>query len=373
MHLERERQDRERAGLARQRDVAGRQHVPALVVPQADRDRTRVGEPAQLLLAGQRLAAERLQRAPEHRHARGRAIGVDERLAGHQQLDGARRRRRGLERPAPFGDPLATAGGERRPERLRVGLARERRVEPLESPGRLQQQRRRVAAAALRERQPRLQTLHPRALEVVELPELGDRQQLLRGVAGSGLVLGLRGRERSLGALLRVGGQGRRSARGRRRPRPGRRAPVPAPPSARARPPHPRRGRRPPRRGARRGGRDRGPDRSRRRAHGAPPGAPRASLLGRPPSARADGRTRRACRSRTGRRPRPAPPPPRRSPAARTRARAAQRRRPARRRPRGRAGACPRAASRTAGGSSPRSGPRAAQPGARTRRQARPP
>ena len=91
VHLQREREHRQGARVARQLDVAGRQHVPALVLPQADRHQARVQQTLHLVLARERLVAERGQRAPQDRHRGRSAVRDQERLSRHQQLGGARR------------------------------------------------------------------------------------------------------------------------------------------------------------------------------------------------------------------------------------------------------------------------------------------
>ena len=68
------------------------------------------------------------------------------------------------------------------------------------------------------------QPLHAGALELVERAELGQREQVERGLGGAGLVLGLRRGERALGAprgidrqrrrALEEGGRGGQSAAG---------------------------------------------------------------------------------------------------------------------------------------------------------------
>ena len=108
------------------------------------------------------------------------------------------------------------AGGQRRSERLRERLPRERRVERLEPARGQHQQRRRVGAAPLCEGQPRTQTIGEGELELVQRAECGDREQAERGVGRARVVLGLRRRERAFRAPRGVGGQRRGALQERR-------------------------------------------------------------------------------------------------------------------------------------------------------------
>ena len=96
---------------------------------------------------------------------------------------------------------------DRRAERLEVRLARLREIERFERSGGVEQQRRGVAAAPEREHDLGAQACEPGPLEVVQRAQLGDHQQLERGVRGRRLELGLRGGERAPAAPRRVGGQ----------------------------------------------------------------------------------------------------------------------------------------------------------------------
>jgi hypothetical protein len=66
----------------------------------------------------------------------------------------------------------------RRDDRLEVCLPSQRWVKGLEAPCGTQQQRRRVAAALVRERDLGAQPLQPRPLERVERPQLGGSQEV---------------------------------------------------------------------------------------------------------------------------------------------------------------------------------------------------
>jgi hypothetical protein len=85
-----------------------------------------------------------------------------------------------------------------------VGLARERRVQWLESPGRLEQERRRVAAARLRERDLRVKQLSPSTVELGQRSRLRHCQQSQRRVGRARAVLAGRRGQRALGTALRV-------------------------------------------------------------------------------------------------------------------------------------------------------------------------
>ena len=158
---ERDRQHGQRAGLAGERTPRGGERVPDLVVPQVLRDAA-----ARATASGCSSCSATRSRgtrsAPLERRRAGRvALCEQRRQAVEEQVARrARRRRRGAGglRPPPARRPIAeTAGEHRRGERLQVRLARQRRVERLEPPGGVEQQRRRVAAAPQRERDLRAQ------------------------------------------------------------------------------------------------------------------------------------------------------------------------------------------------------------------------
>jgi hypothetical protein len=113
--------------------------VPALVIPQVDRHDAGVGQPTQLVVAGQRLAPERLQRPPQDRQADSRPVGDHQRLAQKQQLTRTRLRGSGAQRSRGLLERLALTGRERRLERFDVRVAGEGRGERLEAAGRAQQ------------------------------------------------------------------------------------------------------------------------------------------------------------------------------------------------------------------------------------------
>ena len=186
--------------------------VPRLIVGQRPGDAAGQPQPAQLVLLGERLVPERAQRDLQRRRPRDVALAGEEGEPVQQQIAGARgglpvggqNGRGDLARIAPAHQAV---GGERSRERLEVGLARERRIQRLEPPGRLEQQRRSVAAARHRERDLRVQQLGTGSLELVQRPRLRHRQQPQRRVGRAGLVLALGGEERTLRPAPRIGRQ----------------------------------------------------------------------------------------------------------------------------------------------------------------------
>ena len=375
--VERVREQVERAGVTREAHAAGRERVPELVVPEILREAARQPEPAAILSAAVGFA-ERPQRPRERRDGRRVPLGVPRHEGVEEQVGRALGLRPGR-RACGLGDlALVRTGSEapgvhRRRDRLEVGLAGHLGVERIEPPGRLQQQRRRVAPAPAPEHDLRAQPLQPRALELVDRPERGAVQQVGRGRGVGDVELRLRRGERALRRAGRGPGSARRRAAGTRRPRRARHGPARAPRSApsRRRPPRPG----PPSRArdARRTGRGRRPGRSSRRAPGARRGGRSDATRGRPPSGRADAGSARVRPARSDGRPRRAARPRRRSRAGRRRATAGSGR-PAARPPPSGAGAASRAeAPGRAGGRCARCGsPTAARRGARTRPPPRP-
>ena len=200
-------------------------------------------EPAQPLFSGDIHAAEGAYRLPEHRHRRWVALSYHQRQAVQQQIGracGPRRRGRGTCGRGYFPHTAAkgqAAREQRGGQRLQVGLARQPHVERLELPGRLQQQRGRVAAAAGRERDLPAQQIGPGALKLVQRPGLGRGQQRQRRIERAGLILGLSSGQRPLRPPRRLERQrdGALKERGRRGQataclRPAARNPRPVPP-----------------------------------------------------------------------------------------------------------------------------------------------
>ena len=186
------------------------QLVPRLVVGQRPGDAAGQPQPAQLVLLGERLVTERAQRDLQRRRRRDVALVGEEGEPVEQQIAGARRGlpvggqngRRDLARIASAHQPV---GGKGRRERFEVGLARERRVQRLEPPGRLEQQRRSIATPRHREGDLRVQQLGTRLVELVQRPRLRDRQQPQRRVGRAGLVLAFCGEQRTLRPASRIG------------------------------------------------------------------------------------------------------------------------------------------------------------------------
>ena len=186
-----------------------RQLVPRRVVGQRPGDAGGQPEPAQLVLLGESLVAERAQGGLQRRRRRDVALMGEECEAVEQQIAGARGRlpaggqhgRRDFARVATANQAV---GGESGRERFEVGLAREPRIQRFEPPGRVEEQRRSIAPARRRERDLRLQQLGSGLVELVQRPRLGDRQQSQRRLARAGLVLACCGEERTLCAALRI-------------------------------------------------------------------------------------------------------------------------------------------------------------------------
>ena len=209
--VERVREQVERAGVTREAHAAGRERVPELVVPEILREAARQPEPAAILSAAAGFA-ERPQRPRERRDGRRvplgepRHEGVEEQVGRALGLR-AGRRARGLGDLALVRTGSEAPGVHRRRDRLEVGLAGHLGVERIEPPGRLQQQRRRVAPAPAPEHDLRAQPLQPRALELVDRPERGAVQQVGRGRGVGHVELRLRRGERALHAPGGVWGQ----------------------------------------------------------------------------------------------------------------------------------------------------------------------
>ena len=195
----------ERAGVARQAHAVVREDVPELVVPQV---RCQAAGQAQPAPVGFRFR-ERPQCLRERGDARGVALGEPrgERVEEHvarvrcgptlRRTDGFRHlalARTGPEAPRVHG----------RRHRLEVGLAGHRGVERVQPPGRLKQQRRRIATAPGGERDLRTQPLQPRALELVDRRELGGAEKRGRGLGVGHVELGLRRVEQAVDAHRRV-------------------------------------------------------------------------------------------------------------------------------------------------------------------------
>jgi hypothetical protein len=100
-----------------------------------------------------------------------------------------------FQRTAPLGE---TARERCRIERIEVGFTRERNIQQLKSPGRLEQQRRSVVAVARSERDLGAKHVDLRAPEPIERSRLGDANQSKRRIERAGFVLGLGRGQRAL-------------------------------------------------------------------------------------------------------------------------------------------------------------------------------
>ena len=136
------------------RTPRGREHVPELVVPEILREAARQPQPAPILSAAVGFA-ERAQRPRERRDGRRVPLGEPRDEGVEEQVGRALglrpgRRARGLGDLALVRACSEAPGEHRRRDRLEVGLAGHLGVERIEPPGRLEQQRRRVAPAPAR-------------------------------------------------------------------------------------------------------------------------------------------------------------------------------------------------------------------------------
>ena len=142
---ERDGQRGERAGAARELEMARGELVPRLIIGQRPGDAAGQPQPAQLVLLGEPLVPERAQRDLQRRRPRHVALAGEQGEPVQQQIAGARRGlpvggQNGCGDLARIARPHQAVGGERSRERLEVRLAREPRVQRLEPPGRLEQQ-----------------------------------------------------------------------------------------------------------------------------------------------------------------------------------------------------------------------------------------
>ena len=231
--------------------------------PQSPGDVARQPQPAQLLLLGDGLLAERAQRGLQRRRSGGVALGDEEREPVEQQVArargaaptprrGRRRRSRACRRRAPAGRPTGTPRTRRGRSRARASASSgsSRRAASSSSGG---ASRPRVVAKMICARSSCARALSSSSSG----PACATASRLSAASGRTRLVLALRGHQRTPRPARRIGGQlggALVEGRGRRhaatRPRRGR-------PSARARRRRPRRARPSPARGARRGGRDR--------------------------------------------------------------------------------------------------------------------
>ena len=179
----RERKNGERAGIASEPKLAGRQLMPRLVLPQIGRDTARKPKPANVVLAVAIVFGYRSQRSPERRHACRVAVGEAGRQTVEEQVDCPRRLRGpgcgagGLSHVQHAGAAAQAAGENRGCQRFEVRLTREPGVQRFEALRRPEQQRGSVASASQSEGELRAQPLQPSTLQLVERPLFGRGQQ----------------------------------------------------------------------------------------------------------------------------------------------------------------------------------------------------
>ena len=181
--VERQRQDGQRAGVAGELDLSGGEHEPAFVVPQIHGGAAREPQPADPVLAGELVGAERPQCPLQHRRSGGIPLRVQHRKPVEEKIWRSRWfRRRGcpacrIRRLAHAVAGAQATGGDRRGQRLQIGHARNAGIERLEPFGRLEQQGWGVSATVDGELDLTAQQLHLRALELVQRSGLCDGNQ----------------------------------------------------------------------------------------------------------------------------------------------------------------------------------------------------
>ena len=277
--------------------------VPRLITAKPAGDAGGQPQPAQLVLLGERLVAERAQRDRQRRCRRRVSLAGEQSERVQQQIAGARGGRpvggqngcRDFTRIARPDQALRREGSR---ERLETRLAREPRVQRFEPLGRLEQQRRSVAAAGRREGDLRPQQLGAGSLGIVQSSGLRDPPAAAppRRSRRPGACSLRRGVHAARVASDRA--SARRHARETRRPPPRRLAPALGRLSAPVRRRCPRRASSSRAQGARRGDQDRHRHRSPRPARGERAGAPAAPPRCSSPNARAGDRTAPAPRNR---------------------------------------------------------------------------
>ena len=183
--------------------------VPRPIIGQRPGDAAGQPQPAQLILLCEPFVPERPQRDLQCRRPRGVALAGEEGEPVEQQVAGTRR---GL----PIGSQNSVGdlaritstgqaiGGERRRERLEIGLAREPGIQRLEPLGRLEQQRRSIAPRVIANVICACKSCARACSSSSSGPGVGDRQQPQRRVVRPGLVLALCGDERTLSPAPRL-------------------------------------------------------------------------------------------------------------------------------------------------------------------------
>ena len=220
----RDRKNGERAGIASEPKLAGRQLMPRLVLPQIGRDAARQARASgcrpRVWPSSSDTAA---QRSPERGHACRIALGEAGRQTVQEQVDcrGAAPERRGAARAASAtsSTPRAAAqaaGEDRRCQRFEVRLAREPGVQRFEALRRPEQQRRSVAAAAAGRRRAARAAAPAEHAAARRAAPLRRRPAAQSAVGRTGLVLGLRRGQRHAGHGAPAPGSASRPARGTR-------------------------------------------------------------------------------------------------------------------------------------------------------------
>jgi hypothetical protein len=223
-HVDADREDSQRAGLARKLNPPRRNGKARLVIPHHHGCGGREPPPAKNLLGRDAGAGEACRRPFEDGRRRGAPVAERPREPLEQEI----RRARGTG-PAQRGQSFARdvvqaararqpPGEQRRAPRVEVGLTGELGIERVEGLGGPKEQRRRFAAAALRVPGLGAQQVQAGALKLVQRTTLCCRDQAARHVNRARPQAGLGGGKRSLSAPRRVVGQGNRplQKRGRR-------------------------------------------------------------------------------------------------------------------------------------------------------------
>ncbi len=208
------------SGFAGTLELPRGEQPPGLLVPEVRCCPAREREPTGVLRPQVGLAPEGAQRLLQHRGSRRVALGDHGCQTLEQEIGWPRPRRTGrpcereladLHHAGPAGQPAGEAGCG---EGFQVGRARQLRVDRLERTGGLEQERRRVAAAPLGERDLRAQEIHVGGLHVAAGAHLGEQGD--RVAERAGFVLGLRRRQRALRTAPGIEGQRGRALQERR-------------------------------------------------------------------------------------------------------------------------------------------------------------
>ena len=220
-----ERQPLERAGVTGEPELPDEHRVPGVVVPQRAGRGLSQPAPPEFVLDGGLPAGEGADDPAQRRGRGGRPVGDHQREAVQDQVD----RPRGAawswtdgRARADAGDLEQIAGAGQLPGEQgrhpggQVGLAGQVQVERLEPAGRLEQQRRRVAAQPRGEHDLPAQQVHPGALQLIQRSGFRRGQQLQGRPERAGLQVGLRRGERPLGPAGGIDAQQHRTLQERR-------------------------------------------------------------------------------------------------------------------------------------------------------------